>query len=362
MSIARRDDAGRDGATQAERVADRDHPFAEPQTVGIAELDRLELLVSLDPQEREVGLLILADQLGLDARAVIEDDGDLVGVCDDVVIGDHDAGRIDNEARPERVHSAWRVAAAVLVVVPLAAPIEEVTEQLVELRVVGQIRRRTATSLVARCYVLRRRDVDDRVDHPFGNIGDAVGPTRAGGRRKWGQHQGGQCKGGQGGPADLSGIPDECAEHGSLCSSREFSPGTVRLSGHGRKGSPDRNEMRLKIGQNRDHHIAVNAAYPRTSQIRSTPSKALTMPAIRSDPSGVWSALAASRLASPGDAAKINPSMASTRPIATRKSRIAKTSGRGLLSGDSLSSPLGPASLLGCARARLAGRIAEEAE
>src|SRR5262245_31451170 len=123
--------------------------------------------------------------------------------------------------------------------------------------------------------------------------------------------------------------------------------------------------MRLKIGQNRDHHIAVNAAYPRTSHISSTPSKALTMPAIRSDPSGVSSALAASRLASPGDAAKINPSMASTRPIATRKSRIAKTSGRGLLLGTLVGSacgPLGPASLLGCARASLAARIAEEAE
>src|SRR5262249_13038574 len=139
------------------------------------------------------------------------------------------------------------------------------------------------------------------------------------------QDQGGECNGGQGGPADLSGIPDECAEHGGLCSSWETDPGTVRLSGHGRKGSPDRNEMRLKIGQNRDHHIAVNNAYPRTSQIISPPSKALTMPAIRSDPSGVSSALAASRLATPGNAAKISPSIASTKPIATRKSCIAAT-------------------------------------
>jgi len=82
--------------------------------------------------------------------------------------------------------------------------------------------------------------------------------------------------------------------------------------------------MPLKIGQNRDHHIAVSSAYPRTSQIRSTPSKALMIPAIRSDPSGVPRALAASRFATPGSAAKMSPSMASTKPIATRKSRIAR--------------------------------------
>src|SRR5215467_6057196 len=97
VAIARRDDAGRDSAAEAERVADRDHPFAEPQTVGIPELDRLELLVGLDAQEREVGLLILPDQLGLDPRAIIEDDGNLVGVGDDVIVGDHDASRVDDE-------------------------------------------------------------------------------------------------------------------------------------------------------------------------------------------------------------------------------------------------------------------------
>ncbi len=58
----------------------------------IAELHRLQRLVGLDPQQRDVGLLIAADQLGLDAAAVIEDDGDLVGVRDHVVVGDHDTG------------------------------------------------------------------------------------------------------------------------------------------------------------------------------------------------------------------------------------------------------------------------------
>ena len=112
VAVARRHDAGRHRAAEAERIADRDHPFAEPQLVGIAEAHRLERLVGLDPQQRDVGLLIAAHQLGLDAGAVVEDDGDLVGVGDDVVVGDHDAGGVDDEAGAERIDAARRRALA----------------------------------------------------------------------------------------------------------------------------------------------------------------------------------------------------------------------------------------------------------
>ena len=61
VAVARRDDAGGHRAAEAERIADRDHPFAEPQLVGIAELHRLERLVGLHPQHREIGLLVAAD-------------------------------------------------------------------------------------------------------------------------------------------------------------------------------------------------------------------------------------------------------------------------------------------------------------
>ena len=50
VAVARRDDAGGDRAAEAERIADGDHPFAEPQLVGIAELHRLERLVGLHAQ------------------------------------------------------------------------------------------------------------------------------------------------------------------------------------------------------------------------------------------------------------------------------------------------------------------------
>ena len=61
--------------------------------VGVAELHRLQRLGRLHLQHREIGLRVAADHLGLQPRAVVEDDGDLVGVGDDVVVGDDDAGR-----------------------------------------------------------------------------------------------------------------------------------------------------------------------------------------------------------------------------------------------------------------------------
>jgi len=82
----------------------------------------------------DVGLLILADDLGLKPRAVVENDGDLVGFRDDVIVGDDDAGRIDDEAGTERVDAA-RATLAVLWIA-LAAPIKEIPEQLVQLRIV----------------------------------------------------------------------------------------------------------------------------------------------------------------------------------------------------------------------------------
>ncbi len=54
-------------------------------------------------QQREIALAVLADEFGGELGAVIEDDVDLVGVGDDVVVGDDEAGRIDDEAGAERV-------------------------------------------------------------------------------------------------------------------------------------------------------------------------------------------------------------------------------------------------------------------
>ena len=93
-------------------------------------------LSGLTLQQREIGLGVLADQLGLEPRAVVEDDGDLVGVGDHVIVGDDDAGRIDDEAGAERIDAA-RARVRRVLSLALAAAVEEVPEQLVELRIVA---------------------------------------------------------------------------------------------------------------------------------------------------------------------------------------------------------------------------------
>ena len=76
--------------------------------VGIAETDRLQRLVALHLEHREVDLRILADDLGLEAGPVGEDHADVVGVADHVIVGDDDSRGIDDEARAERIGAALR--------------------------------------------------------------------------------------------------------------------------------------------------------------------------------------------------------------------------------------------------------------
>lgn len=64
---------------------------------------------------------------------------------------------------------------------------------------------------------------------------------------------------------------------------------------------------------------------PRTSQIKRIPISAEAIPMIRRAESGVSSTCAIARLDMPGRAANSSPSMAKTKPKATRKSGIAPT-------------------------------------
>jgi hypothetical protein len=98
VAAAGRDDAGGDGEAEAERVADRHHPVARTHLLRVAETDRFQRRVALHPQHGEIDLRVLADHVGLQPLPVRPDDVDLVGVADDVVVGDHDAGRVDHEA------------------------------------------------------------------------------------------------------------------------------------------------------------------------------------------------------------------------------------------------------------------------
>jgi hypothetical protein len=69
-------------------------------------------------------------------------------------------------------------------------------------------------------------------------------------------------------------------------------------------------------------HSANRCLHPRTTQISTRPITADMMPATRNEVSGLSIAVAASRFAADGKAAKSSPSMTNTRPIATRNSAI----------------------------------------
>ena len=92
---------------EAEGAADGEHPVADLRAVGVAELDGGQGLCGVDLDDGDVGVCVDADDRG--GTAVIgcvvgiggELDVDLVGLVDDVVVGDDVAARIDDEAGAE---------------------------------------------------------------------------------------------------------------------------------------------------------------------------------------------------------------------------------------------------------------------
>ena len=58
LAAGGRDDAGGDGAAEAERVADRDHGVADAHLAAVAEGDVGQGLAGLDLEQGEVGLLV----------------------------------------------------------------------------------------------------------------------------------------------------------------------------------------------------------------------------------------------------------------------------------------------------------------
>ena len=94
------DDAGRDALAQAERGADGHDQLADLQLAAVA-LGERRIARVVDLDHGDVGLLVGADHLRLGLDAVPERDGDLVGVFDDVVVGQDVAVVVVHEARAE---------------------------------------------------------------------------------------------------------------------------------------------------------------------------------------------------------------------------------------------------------------------
>ena len=93
----RRDDAGRDGAGQAHRAADRDDQLPHAQLVRVAELGGCQV-ARVGPDHGEVGERIRADHLGAQLAAVGERGAQPVAAVDDVRGGEHVAVGGDRDA------------------------------------------------------------------------------------------------------------------------------------------------------------------------------------------------------------------------------------------------------------------------
>jgi hypothetical protein len=182
-------DPGRDRSAPAERIADCQHPVAHPSAIGIAERHRGKRLLGNHLQDCDVGAVVLSDQRRLEHHAVMQCDGDLVGAIDDVVVGHHDAGRVDDEARTKALRPARGR-------VPLAAgrgivaagrrigarrgarrtvAFHEVAEEPFERRSGRKLRHLGAATVVAGRDGLAGRDVDNRGQEAGRQVGEAFG-------------------------------------------------------------------------------------------------------------------------------------------------------------------------------------------
>ena len=91
-------------------------------------------------QDRQIDLGILADDLGLEARAVGEDHADVVGVADHVIVGDDDARGSITKPEPSEFERRRGGRGALSPSPPWPTPIEELLEQVLEGRARRQLR------------------------------------------------------------------------------------------------------------------------------------------------------------------------------------------------------------------------------
>src|SRR5258706_670722 len=110
VAAAGRDDAGGHRAAKAERIADREHPIADPG-LALGKLGEREVRTALDLDQGQIGTRVGADHLRAIGLAVISRNFDLVGAIHHVVVGHGIAIRRDEEAGTLTGHHAAAAAA-----------------------------------------------------------------------------------------------------------------------------------------------------------------------------------------------------------------------------------------------------------
>src|SRR5690606_871717 len=97
----RADDAVSDGVIHAERRTDGDHPLAGLEPGRVADLDYGEV-AGLDLEQGDVGLLVRADDPGVELASIRKPHRYLVGVTHHMVVGEHITIRGNDETRSGR--------------------------------------------------------------------------------------------------------------------------------------------------------------------------------------------------------------------------------------------------------------------
>ncbi len=160
IAATSRDNTGCHCATKAKRIADGKNPVTNPQSVGITKLNSGEVnSVWINFQNRDVGFLVLTQYFGLERLIIGQNDGDLLGILDHMIVGDDNALFINDEAGAKRRGAA------------LAVIITKILEKFLKGRARWELRHVAGWSLAdnRRC-----RDVDHRRGQFFRLIGKAV--------------------------------------------------------------------------------------------------------------------------------------------------------------------------------------------
>ena len=99
-----RNDAAGHRLPDTEGIADRQHKVAHFKVVAVVERQERQLFSPWrrDPQDREVGLAVGRDHLGLELPPVRQHDGYLIAVLDDMVVGDDQPVSGHDDAGAER--------------------------------------------------------------------------------------------------------------------------------------------------------------------------------------------------------------------------------------------------------------------
>ena len=170
VTAARRDDAGRDRAAETEGIADRDHPITDAGCLGRPLHGGIGAGLG-DLEKGQIGLLVGADHLRRQRRAIVGDERDLRGMLDDMVVGDEVAIRRDEEARPLRLRDMRldRVRAGAILVAEL---LEETLQRIARLELRHLLLLAAFAVLALARLVHLHLDGDNRVADMLDHVGE----------------------------------------------------------------------------------------------------------------------------------------------------------------------------------------------